>query len=423
MFRFAFEINATITLIALSLFFSKAISTPAWAQDAHSRPSATFSTLITTPLNIEGMTGDNRGNLYMAGRVNSSGGGMCPVWRVNIENPSLVVVGFLPPSLIHGVQACLPRGLAFDHAGKLYVTERNKIYSFFPDAEHPPVAELFISGEPATGPAAVAADGVAFDRDGNLWAADGTSGDGRVWKISPQRAVTEVFRVQPMANNDPHFFVSYFAGGVGRDVNTVGPGLIHRNPHPYRWGIGGMSSQPMVASGLAFDKDGDLFVADTARGAIWRVRFDGEGNLRSSIGCDTTFPANTLCLENVFVAHPLLEGADGIALDQAGNIWVSVGERNAVVAVTNTGKVTEVFRNAPDATTWRRDQGPLRFPTSPFFSDTKFCTANSHEARRDNWPGGYWPLPYGMVPSGTQIGTISCMDQTLSIQGMPLPVR
>jgi hypothetical protein len=28
-----------------------------------------------------------------------------------------------------------------------------------------------------------------------------------------------------------------------------------------------------------------------------------------------------------------------------------------------------------------------------------------------------------MVPSGTQIGTISCMDQTLSIQGMPLPVR
>jgi hypothetical protein len=102
---------------------------------------------------------------------------------------------------------------------------------------------------------------------------------------------------------------------------------------------------------------------------------------------------------------------------------VSVGERNAVGVVTKKGKVIEVFRNAPDAITWRRDHGPLEFPTSPFLSDTKFCTANSHEARRDNWPGGYWPLAYGMLPNSTQIGTISCMDQRPSIQGMPLPVR
>src|SRR5689334_11540590 len=29
-------------------------------------------------------------------------------------------------------------------------------------------------------------------------------------------------------------------------------------------------------------------------------------------GCDTTHPADTLCLHNVFVQHPYLEGLDGI---------------------------------------------------------------------------------------------------------------
>jgi sugar lactone lactonase YvrE len=107
----------------------------------------------------------------------------------------------------------------------------------------------------------------------------------------------EVFRIQPMAN----------AAGVGRQASTVQPSAA-ANP------------QPLVANGVAFDRDGDLFVADTARGAIWRVRFDRNGNVRSPRGCDSTFPANTLCLSNVLVAHPLLEGSDGIALDAAGNI-------------------------------------------------------------------------------------------------------
>src|SRR5262249_58717609 len=112
---------------------------------------------------------------------------------------------------------------------------------------------------------------------------------------------------------------------------------------------------------------GDLIVSDTARGALWKVSVDRHGNVNSSMGCDTTFTANTLCLENVLVAHPLLEGADGIALDRAGNIWVDANERNAVVFVDKNGKdVREVFRNAPVA--GFRNSGPLEFPTTPFLS-------------------------------------------------------
>ena len=144
------------------------------------------------------------------------------------------------------------------------------------------------------------------------------------------------------------------------------------------------------------------------------------------MGCDTTFTANTLCLKNLLVAHPLLEGADGIALDRAGNIWVDANERNAVVVVDRNGKsVREVFRNAPAAATKLRNGGPLEFNTSPVLSDRKFCTANLDANRRDNSPNiaGEIATPTPpSLPTGP-LGKISCMDQRLSIPGMRLPVR
>ena len=60
-----------------------------------------------------------------------------------------------------------------------------------------------------------------------------------------------MFRVQPMAND----------AGVGREARSLPPG----------------SSQAIVANGLAFDRDGSLFIGDTARGAIWRVELGRHG--------------------------------------------------------------------------------------------------------------------------------------------------
>jgi sugar lactone lactonase YvrE len=396
--------NTRNTLITLSLLFSGALSIPAAADDGHHFPqAAAFSTLATTDVAIEGLTGDDRGNLYTPTRPAA---GDCRVLRFdsNIANPPPVVVGSI-------TAPCAPLGLAFDHAGKLYVTEPNsgRIFSFTPNAGTPPVATVFASGVPG-------ANGVAFDRDGNLWVSDGTTGQGRVWKVDAHGTVTEVFRVQPMANEvnlDPAG-----VGGVGRDVRTLPPGTITVLPGS-RNAANTLGSQPLVANGLAFDNDGDLFVSDTARGALWKVKLDRHGNVRSRTGCDTTFTANTLCLENLFVAHPLLEGADGIALDRAGNVWVDANERNAVVVVTRNGRVIEVFRNAPDAGTRLRNTGPLEFNTSPVMSDRRFCTANLDANRRDNSP----PTAGEASPGTAVLGKISCMDQRLSIRGEPLPVR
>jgi len=72
------------------------------------------------------------------------------------------------------------------------------------------------------------------------------------------------------------------------------------------------SGQYPVANGLAFDTEGDLFIIDTARGGVMEGRVQPAGRLISPTGCNSTFTANTLCLSNVAVAHPILEGGDGI---------------------------------------------------------------------------------------------------------------
>lgn len=380
--------NQFASLLLLTLFWC-----PAWATDVPQIPQGgNVSTLVTTSLSIEGLTGDRDGNLYTTGRTPGVGV-PCPVWRVPLAGPSLVVVGYVPAPL--ATTQCNPAGIAFGANGNLFISDGDKVYTLIPDASSPPIGAVFASGVPGT-------NGLAFDRAGNLWTGDGLNAQGIVWRIPPGGGPgVEVFRVQPMANSLL----------VGRSAVPL-PILPAGTP------------QRLVANGVAFDNEGNMFVADTARGAIWKVEFDRRGNLLSRTGCDTTFTPNTLCLDHVMVAHPMLEGADGIALDRAGNIWVDANERNAVVVVTKDGRVVEVFRNSPDPVTGLRNGGTigsqqLEFPTSPFLLGDLFCTANSDGSRRDNFPSTDGEIN----PSGPSRGKISCLHDRLNIPGLLLPVQ
>jgi sugar lactone lactonase YvrE len=385
--------------------------------------NATFTTLITTPRALEGLTGDNHRNLYTGG----SGTPPCPVWQINVNNPKLIEVGFVKPASGN----CGFSGIAFDEAGNLYVADgaAGTIYFFNPSVKNPPTAAIFASGVPGT-------NGLAFDRRGNLWTGDGTTGQGRVWKItspgancaaSPPVNCTEVFRIQPMSNTAN--LDANGVGGVGRDIRTLPPGTITVTPTS-RAAANTLGSQPLVANGLAFNEKGDLFVIDDARGALWKIEFNRRGELKSPTGCDTTFTANTLCLSNIFVAHPIIEGGDGIALDEDGNIWVDANERNAVALVTKYGKVFEVFRNPVNSAGLRNSADTaegnthiLEFPTSPFLTGRLFCTSMSDGDRRDNSPRSAGEINAGAPQNGTnQLGKISCMDQELKIPGLPLPI-
>jgi sugar lactone lactonase YvrE len=354
--------------------------------------------VFKSPLGLEGLTGDRQGNLYSAAR---GGSNPCPVWRVPAAGGAPVVVGNLPAP-------CGPAGIAFDAAGRLYVADGDRIMVLAPDAASPPTATVFASGVPG-------ANGIAFDRRGDLWVSDGTTGQGRVWRIGSDGVASEVFRVQPMANE---VNLVNGVGGVGRDVRGLPPGSVTITPTS-RAAADTAGSQPLVANGLAFSEDGTLLVADTARGAIWKVELDPDGGLSSPVGCDTTFTADTLCLDNVLVAHPFLEGVDGIALDRGNNIWASANERNAIVVVTADGRVSEFFRNPPDQATRLRNQGPLEFPTSPFLSGRRLCVTSSDGGRRDNSPSSGGEVGPGLAA----VAKISCLEQPLTIPGQPLPVQ
>lgn len=370
--------------------------------------------------NMEGLTGDNNGILYVADRGVNDGGSdptnadTCHVWRINTNTGDVDLVGQI-------TDTCRPSGLTFDANGDLFITsgvdsgtnDGGSIYQLTPNVANPTGASA-TGSEYATG--VPGANGVAFDRNGNLLVTDGTRAWGSVWRVSPGGGncatatdCEELFRVPPRRNG------TNLGGNVTSQPDGVGA-VRYTVPRHDTGAPSATDRQDIVANGVAIDTDGTtILVADTSNGALWVVKTKPNGDLRSSTGCDPTLSANTLCMDSLYIAHPLLQGADGIALLHNGTILADANERNAIVAITKK-KVVDAFRNAVDATTLLRNGNdtnarPLDAPSSPFVSGKKFCTTNADFPRRDN------------NPSMFNHQKVACLDQNIHPAGLPLPVH
>ena len=262
--RFVFKVLLLLSVILCSQAFADDIP-----------KDANFSTRALLPLSIEGLTMDATGNFYTTGRTPAAGPQKCPVWRISPNGMTRVTVGFIPAG-------CGASGITFDSLGNLYIADSasggvvrkvtpDPVGCASDDSASPlcsgiPNSTNYTTGVPGT-------NGLAFDRDDNLWTGDGVTGLGRVWKIAPGGGVceptfvgcVEAFRIQAMANdiNPPASGVA----NVGSDRRSLPGGTINAARMATNTG----NSQPLVANGVAFNQAGDLFVADTARGAIWKV--------------------------------------------------------------------------------------------------------------------------------------------------------
>lgn len=287
---------------------------------------------------VESITADRDGVLYLPDRVSNN------ILRVDPKSPAPVVVGRIAPRTIDGkTVAPMPSGIAFDAKGDLYVGagpfgEVVRIARADLNPNKPGVAQTFATGVPG-------ANGIVFDKQGNLYVSGGASG------------------------------IVYRVGSGGGAAQAVAQIDKHVRTLP-----DGKAQQSIVANGLEVDAMGVLHVADTARGAIWKVVIGSVGQGGQPV---------------VLAQSPLLEGADGMAFDASGNLWVAVNELNAVVSVSPAGVVKTIAKNAA--------QGPLEFPSAVVFVGKRAYVSNFDTPRRDNIDANGQTAKEGVGASVAQI--------------------
>ena len=206
-------------------------------------------------------------------------------------------------------------GIKFDHDGNLYVAtgQRGEIWRLLKDdinAASPGNAKLFKAGLKFT-------NDIAFDDFGRMFVSDSITGI--LWEVNMKTKAQKEFANQ-LTSRDPTF--------------------------------------PFGINGLAFDDDGTLYFSNTGNGVIHKVETRKEDGAIVSV--------------TVWRSHEALIGADGIAFDKAGNLWIATNRRNAIMAITPEGeggrRIIEVAKND--------NMGPLEFPSSVAFAGESLYITN-----------------------------------------------
>jgi len=280
-------------------------------------------------------------------------------------------------------------------------------------------------------------EGIALDRRGDVFVSVSPLGD--VWKIPPRSTTPQPFGHVDGIVPGRDFGLLGLAidvfGNVYGAVQSADPaangvwrfdrrtGAATRLPGTQAIGI---------ANGLAFDHGGNLYVTDSAAGAIWRIPWGGSASVwlrdpaltgNGSLNLGVPLGVNGIAFRNRVLAvtnterHTVLSiplrdpgdmqmvatlagNPDGVAMDVHGNAYVAINLQNRVSRVSPAGSVRIIASG-----------DPLDFPSSVAFG-------TSHGRHRtlfgvDFSIGEQFGLPPG---SGPSVYTID-----VGIPGVPVP--
>ena len=267
------------------------------------------------------------------------------MWNLSFEPPTLIearVLASLPDVLrlrrrSDWADANKPgqevdsflEGPAFDKAGNLYLTDivHGRIFRLTPAGDWQAVAET--GGWP---------NGIAIDRDGDLWVADYRRG---LLRVRPTDGAVEVMLGHRHSEsfkglNDLHFDRQgnlYFTDQGQTGLHDPGGRVYRLRPSGQLDLLLGNGPSP---NGIVLDPTGQiLYMAMTRANAVWRAPILGDGSL-SKVGAFRTF----------FGAS----GPDGLAVDAEGRLVVAHASLGGAFVLNVRGEVTHFVRSPIGAT-------------------------------------------------------------------------
>lgn len=251
------------------------------------------------------------------------------------------VFGTLPlPIAALGVKVG-PDGCVYNASTSLSEVEGAYVWRLCEQGSVEVFAELDHAGAP---------NDLAFDDDGNLLVTDPVLG--RIYQIEPDGAVA-VLVEHPLLSGDPN-----------------NPALVFR---------------PLGVNGIALDARGDnVFVSNTDRGTVLRVPLTGS----------THTPV-------VFKSDARLRGADGVAFDRSGTLYVTVNASDTLVTLDRQARLRVI-----------ESGGLLDAPSSVAFGATR------HDKHTLYLTSSAFSRTLGLQPGTPQPALLTLR---ISTPGLPLP--
>lgn len=236
-------------------------------------------------------------------------------------------------------QGQLPESVTADDNGNFYLSMSNTVQKLSSDGTLSLYAQL-------PTPAGNFAAGVKFGPSGYLYVAsagfDPSQAAAGLYKVSPQGAVSLVTSLDPTGfpndiafDGDGNTFVTdpflgrvYKVDGAGHASIWLSDSRLLGSSTSPALGIA-----PFGVDGIAFDKGKrNLYLGNLDSGSIYRVSVGS--------GC-TPGPLQ------LWVTDAKLRGADGIAFDKKGNLYVAVNAQDQIAQVAPSGSVSVVASGAP----------------------------------------------------------------------------